>query len=274
MNCFIDESVHRNLGFAASAFVFSSSDLDVHIAEVLQRRGLDPRRDEFKSGARMVGNAPLQEIRADLFDLIRRHTHLAVVFGPTDRGGRLGRHCLQALQSVLVRNGISPVDLNVFFDNGIFPSQAEARALWSLYSFLAPADFHPAEDSRVCRGIQAADLAAHTFAQVLRDELLPEPRRVAFDPDFPGEPPGSLRLSMLLLGNIRRAVLSRRIVVGGEHYDPATDPVVFGPDDDFTVYGAEPEVFGWGVQVATEASEDLRRAVRNSLDRIWLGCMH
>jgi hypothetical protein len=74
---------------------------------------------------------------------------------------------------------------------------------------------------------------------------------------------------------LRYALLTRPLAYGGEAYSAAADPVVLDPlHDDPVNYGQHPTLLGWGVQVAPEASDDLRRTVEQSLGRIWLGCIH
>ena len=78
-----------------------------------------------------------------------------------------------------------------------------------------------------------------------------------------------------LLMALRDALLTRPMVYRGEKYLAAADPVVLDPrHDDAANYGQNPILLGWGVQVAPEASDDLRYAVERSLGRIRLGCIH
>jgi hypothetical protein len=81
-------------------------------------------------------------------------------------------------------------------------------------------------------------------------------------------------LSEFLLAKFRYRILARRMAYDGEEFDPATDPVIIGPDDDPVTYGQYPEAVGWGIQVSQEISDAVRQAVFRTLDRIWLGCMH
>jgi len=73
-----------------------------------------------------------------------------------------------------------------------------------------------------------------------------------------------------LLMTLRYALMTRPMVYSGARYLPATDPVVLDP----VIYGQNPILLGWGVQVAPEANESLRQGVEQALGRIWLGCIH
>jgi hypothetical protein len=255
--------------------VFTVDDPNEAVSAALKSIGMDPDRDEFKSGAFMSDNTQMQDARKALLGVINAMASVGVVFAPGTAPVRLGKQCLQALQSMLIRNGIRPEGLTIHVDEGIFRSTSEAQHLIRVYHFLTPAVLRPSEPSHACRGIQLADLTAHLFAQVVRAQLTGEEKMVNVGGPNTGYPSGTLMpLSIDLIRLFRFRVLARHMVYEGEKFDPATDPVVIGPDDDPVIYGQNPEVFGWGVQVTPEASENLRRAVLESLSQVWLGCMH
>jgi hypothetical protein len=276
-HCYIDESIHETLGFVALAYVFAAEDLNDSVAAALAASGIDPEREEFKSGARMVDNLRMRTARDALLDVINKRTAVAVVFAPRHPFflPPLGKQCLQALQSVLIRNAIQPHGLEIHIDQGIFASPREAEQLVALFRFLRPATFRTMEVSNRCRRIQLADLLAHTFAQIVREATTDTPKLIDVGGPDTGYAEGTqMPLSTWLLMGIRYVILARRMVSEGEDFDPASDPVILGPNDDPVRYGQNPESFGWGIQVAPEASETLRLAVRRSLERIYLGCMH
>jgi hypothetical protein len=275
MHCYIDESIHERLGFFAIGFVFTVDDPNEAVRAALKSVGMDPDGDEFKSGAFMSDNTQMQDARKALLGVVNAMASVGVVFAARTAPVRLGKQCLQALQSMLIRNGIRSEGLTVHVDEGIFQSTSEAQYLIRVFHFLASAILRPYERSHACRGIQLADLTAHLFAQVVREHLTGEQKMVDVGGANTGYPSGTLMpLSIALIASVRSRVLARRMVYEGDKFDPATDPVVIGPDDDPVTYGQNPEVFGWGVQVTPDASENLRRAVVESLGRVWLGCMH
>jgi hypothetical protein len=275
-HCYVDDSIHDALGFVALAFVFSAVDLDDPVRGALVAAGLDPEREEFKSRARMDSNPAMQAAREKLLDVIGKHAYVGVVIARRRHHlVPLGKQCLQALQSILIRNGIPPRGLTVHVDENIFSSPAEAMVILRLFRFLAPIELRPCEASHRCRGIQAADLIAHTFSQVVREGVTGSPKLIDVGGPDNGYAEGTMMpLSEFLLATIRYKILARRLAYEGEDFDPATDPVIIGPDDDPVIYGQNPEALGWGVQVAQETPDPVRQAVFKTLDRIWLGCMH
>jgi len=262
-------------GFVVTAFVFANGRFYTRIAAVLQKAGLSPSKDEFKSSARMDRNPAMQAARDGLLRLAGSETHVAMFVGPHERGS-LGKHSLQALQSILVRNGIRPSGLNVYFDEDIFPSAREATRLRSLFHFLAPARIFPKEDSRRRLGIQVADAVAHSWGQIVKEAVTGKVKMI----DVGGRDTGYAKgeraaLGWKLLMTLRYALLTRPMIQNGGAYVAATDPVVLDPvNDDPVDYGQHPILLGWGVQVAPESSDDLRRAVEGALGRLWLGCIH
>jgi hypothetical protein len=263
------------LGFVVTAFVFTGGQFNREVARTLQAAGLTPHRDEFKSSARMDSNASMRVARDGLLALAGSKARVVVFFGPYMRE-TIGKHSLQALQSTLIRNGIRPSRLNVYFDEDIFSSNREAARLHRLFHFLRPARIHSRVNSRLTLGIQVADAVAHSFGQILKEELTGQPKMIDIGGPETGYATGTKApLGWFLLMTLRHALMTRPMVYNSEEYFAASDPVVLDPIyDDPVNYGQHPVLLGWGVQVAPEASGDLRQAVERALGRIWLGCIH
>jgi len=278
--CYVDESIHADAEFLVTAFVFASGRFDRAVAQALNESGLTPRKDEFKSSARMDSNLKMRAARDGLLALAGSEANIAVFFGPFQSGGferaNLGKNSLQALQSTLVRNGLRPSRLSVYFDRGIFASASEATRLHRLFHYLRACRIHPQEDSRLRLGIQVADAVAHSFARILKEELTGEKKLVDIGGRGTGYPKGTkVPLGWELLMTLRHGLLTRPMVYEGGCYNAAADPVVLDPvNDDPVDYGQHPVLLGWGVQVAPEAPEALRQSVEQVLGRIWLGCIH
>ena len=75
--------------------------------------------------------------------------------------------------------------------------------------------------------------------------------------------------------SLRYSLFTRPIAGDGQRYPPEVDPVVLDPvRDDPVECGRNPILLGWGIQVAPDASAEVRYAVERSLGKIWLGCIH
>lgn len=274
-HCYIDESIHDSIGVVVTAFIFTGSTFSDAVTEALQKAGLNPPQDEFKSSARMDTNKRMREGRKNLLALAGSKSKIAVFFGPFHRP-HLGRQTFQALQSVLTRNAIQPESLSVHFDEEIFPSQKEADRLHALFHSLKGCKIFACEDSRICVGIQVADAVAHSFGRIIKEALTDITKMVDIGGPDTGYPEGTeAPLGWSLLMTLRYALLTRPVVYNGEPYPAASDPVVIDPvRDDLVDFGIHPILLGWGVQVAPEADTKLRQAVDKELGRLWLGCIH
>lgn len=274
-HCYVDESVHEKSGFVATALVFGAPSLESDVARALEEAGLSPRDQELKSSARMDADPRMRAARDAILCLAGSSTRIAVFIGPYDRC-TIGKHCLQALQSVLLRNGLTSSCLDVYFDEDIFASASEAERLQPLFRALQNVRIHPRENSRLVLGIQVADVVAHSFGQIVKAEMSGESKEVEIGGPDTGHPDGTKApLGWSLLMNLRYALLTRPMAYEGEDYPLETDPVVLDPvHDDPVEYGQHPILLGWGVQVAPESEVELRSAVDRSLGRLWLGCIH
>jgi len=274
-HCYIDESIHDSVGVVVTAFIFTDDTFSKIVTEALQKAGLNPPQDEFKSRARMDINEKMRKGRENLLALAGSKYKIAVFFGPFHRP-HLGRQTFQALQSVLTRNAIQPESLSVHFDEEIFPSQKEADRLHALFHSLRGCKIFACEDSRICVGIQVADAVAHSFGRIIKEALTDTRKMIDIGGPNTGYPEGTeAPLGWSLLMNLRSALFTRPIVYNGEPYPAASDPVIIDPmRDDPVDFGIHPILLGWGVQVAPEADTELRQAVDKELGRLWLGCIH
>ncbi|MFH1934733.1 MAG: hypothetical protein ABIN18_24590 [Pseudomonadota bacterium] len=274
-HCYIDESIHDSVGVVVTAFIFTDGTFSDAVTEALQKAGLNPPQDEFKSSTRMDTNEKMRKGRENLLALAGRKSKIAVFFGPFHRP-HLGRQTFQALQSVLIRNAIQPESLSVYFDEEIFPSQKEADRLHALFHSLKGCKIFACEDSRICVGIQVADAVAHSFGRIIKEALTDTTKMIDIGGPDTGYSEGTeAPLGWSLLMNLRYALLTRPVVYNGEPYPAASDPVVIDPvRDDPVDFGIHPILLGWGVQVAPEADTELRQAVDKELGRLWLGCIH
>lgn len=273
--CYIDESIHDSVGVVVTAFIFTNDIFHIEVTQSLQRAGLDPIKDEFKSSARMDTNEKMRNAREYLLSLASSRTKIAVFFGPFHRP-HLGRQTFQALQSVLIRNSIQPASLSVHIDEQIFQSQKEADRLHALFHNLKECKIFACEDSRTCVGIQVADAVAHSFGQIIKEGLTGTKKMIDISGKETGYSNGvKASLGWSLLMNLRYALFTRPVVYNDKQYPAVSDPVVIDPiKDDPVDFGIQPTLLGWGVQVAPNADTKLRQAVEKELGRLWLGCIH
>ena len=258
-----------------TAFIFARGRFSHAVARVLSAAGFVPRKDEFKASARMDSNPKMRAARRSLLALANTATRVSVFVGPHERS-TLGKHTLQALQSTVVRNGIRPSQLAVYFDREIFRSAKEARRLHRLFHGLRSCTIFPQEDSKLRLGIQVADVVAHSFGTIFKEHVTGKAKHVDVGGPGTGYAKGTVvPLGWELLMALRHSLLTRPMVNNGESYRAATDPVVLDPQrDDPLNYGQHPILLGWGIQIAPEAPTELQQPIAKAVSRIWLGCIH
>jgi hypothetical protein len=246
-HCYIDESIHDSVGVVVTSFIFTDDAFSDDVTEALQKAGLNPPQDEFKSSARMDTNEKMRKGRENLLALAGRKSRIAVFFGPYHRQ-HLGRQTFQALQTVLTRNAIQPEPLSVHFDEGIFPSQKEADRLHVLFHSLKGCKIFAGEDSCTCNGIQVADAVAHSFGRIIKEALTDTRKMIDIGGPNTGYSEGTeAALGWSLLMNLRYALFTRPVVRNGEPYPAASDPVIIDPmRDDPVDFGIYPTLLGWG----------------------------
>lgn len=227
--CYVDESIHEKLGFVVTAFIFASGRFDSKIATVIKEAGLTPYVDEYKSSARMDRNPQMRAARDGLLSFAGSNAKIAVYIGPYGsmnfERSALGKHTLQALQSTLVRNGITPARLRVYFDNDLFKSTKEGSRLLNLFHYLKPCSMYFEENSHFRMGIQVADAVANSFAQILKENLTGKEKIIDIGGEHSGYEKGTMvPLGWQLLMSLRHGLLTRPMVYDGSLYTPSTDP--------------------------------------------------
>lgn len=82
---YLDESIQTRAGFIVGAFVYSGRDLTPSVFSALEKSGLKPGVDEFKSGAHMANNPEQKQLRNYLSALLLNARVGVVVVPASDR---------------------------------------------------------------------------------------------------------------------------------------------------------------------------------------------
>jgi hypothetical protein len=98
------------------------------------------------------------------------------VYGATPSVPETNRHsfgdeAVRCLDKILATNEMGNISHDVFFDEGIFPNSAYARSSVSKDCRSLNCKFHFEQNSIVVKGLQVADLIAHTCATMLLSRL-------------------------------------------------------------------------------------------------------
>ena len=275
MNIYIDESIHPHYKFIVTALVVTQTDVSPLVEDALRAAGLQPGKDEFKSGARMEGNESLWELRDALLGVVSFNSKLAFYISNPSHRNELGAGILSTIELLAKKNGLNLSDSNVYLDEGIFRSVDDANRTFGGFECLAGVNFNPEQDSKKIAGIQLADLVANSMSQTLRETVTGCEKIVNIGgPDTGYHEDETAPLGWELLMNVRYNFFTRNIVFEGETFDRDTNPYVLGPDEDQVDYGMHPEILGWSIFLSDNIADRVRQAVSDRLGKIWLGCIH
>src|SRR5688572_15535393 len=115
---YFDETIQQKAGFIIGAFIYSENDLTPSVFASIEKVGLQPKIDEFKSGARMKVNLKQVELRNALSNiLLDCQTGLVVI--PVEKRDELGNEAINALSKFLTANQLENAEHHIYFDEAI-----------------------------------------------------------------------------------------------------------------------------------------------------------
>lgn len=250
---YFDESIHERAGFILGVFVFSERNANPRVRRALIKSGFDSASDEFKSGRRFDGQPRLAQLRDRLLWILR-DCRVALVVVPSSARSALGFEALEGLRMFRDHLPFGPLS-RCYFDQGVFPQGSTLETLSREYQ--VPADLLVLEqDSRQARGIQLADLAAHTCATMLLSSMGHVRKEVVAGPNSGYDPEMPMDLGIYLWAGVRHSLLARPIAATGG----AGRPYV--------------AMQSCGLHISERCSPELREQVIKRFGRIYIGCIH
>jgi hypothetical protein len=253
---YFDESIHPRGGFILGAYVYGPS-ADASVARALEISGLKPDIDEFKSSARMTNHPEQIALRSELRGILDEY-RIGVLVMPASLRTSLGAEALRGLDQ-FARLNLSDAGRPVaFFDEGIFDSVDQAMRLSAELEIDRSCDVRPEQNSRVVKGIQLADLVAHSCSIMLLETLGLVTKQVKAGSSSGYDPEMELDLGFELWAGLRY-----RFFFAG--------PVA---DQDELYGGALMNVGAHGLYIAETCSNQLRMAANQRFGTNYLGCIH
>ena len=273
---YIDESIHSDLGFIASAMVFDTNNLEDLVSDALRSAGMRPGIDEYKSGVIMRENPIGQALRDRILRIAGSDVKLAVLFSPANARSDLGQDILKHLTIVCQRNGILSSSLQAYFDEGLFSSAKQAQRIAGTFPEFEVRNLNFEQDSRQILGIQVADNVAHSLSQILKPELTDNRKTTLVGEDSGYLEGTEVDLDWSLLMSLRYTLFHRTVIYekDQEGVIRATNPKIISDEDDIVEYAQHPELFGYGIFVAPNLLEQVRSSIEDRFAKIWLGCIH
>lgn len=255
---YFDESMHPRGRFVLGAFVYSEQTLEGEIARSLRHLGLTPGVDEYKSGLRADQHPEQVKLRGRLRHLFTHHeARLGLVVSPFGDHQEFASDALKCLAKLVAENDFEGNTHEAYFDQGIFEPPGRAVHLRELAGLPESVVVHASNDSRIIGGIQAADLAAHTMATMLLEQLGHVSKKVKAGPNSGYDPELEVELGFELWASLRYSFFKRSL--------PATES-----DQPSPLLGVE----SCGLYVSDRCDEILAEAARIRFGKVYLGCIH
>lgn len=255
---FFDESKHPARGFSIGAFVYCTEDPTKAINDALSRHGFKPGVEEFKSSANMKENPKNKDLRGELGHLLRQFGKIGVVVVPDEL--EIGIESLNLLSKMLLHEELSTGSHEVYFDEGLFASVKRGKDLAETIGDFPNCKLHFEKNSKIIAGIQLADLAAHTCAIMLSEELGFAPKTVkagegsGYDPDL------DINLGFELWAGIRYNFLSAPLEIAADWN---------GNQEEF-VTNVEP----FGLHISENSNQALKSGALKRFGQMYIGCIH
>jgi len=253
---YIDDSVHDETGFVIGACVYSNHDLSTQIADILIQSGYDSNISEFKSSANYRKEPQMAIVRDDLRQLFGDTCKFGIVVIPRNERGGLGFECLYGINEFIKHNGLTdPIDL--YFDQGLFPSMEKANQAAKNLS-LANCNFHFEQNSIAIRGLQLADMTAHTASIILKEKMGLITKMVKAGENSGYDPDLDMELGFEMWASFRY-----------NFFHEKSKKVVDDPITDFTF-----KIDPFGLYIAKTCDAKLSQYAKDTFAEVYLGCIH
>lgn len=251
---YFDESIHVRGGFIIGAWVYTENDIEATIAAALERHGVNTM-DEFKSGARMDEDPKRSEVRLEMQGLLQE-TRIGLVVAPVEARSSLGNVALDGLRKIITANGLTKLSHKVFLDQGIEFEDRDKAINESLAGLdcIVRVDC----DSREVKGIQLADLAAHSMSTMLLETMGIVTKKTKAGPNTGYDPDTDIEIGFELWASLRYQFFTQ----DRPNFD--LDPLE----------GQMLDTATYALHIADSCSEKLRGAAMERFGKCWMGCIH
>ena len=238
------------------AFIFLDTNPNDEIVKYLIKCGLDSGTDEFKSGARMDKYPEQIELRRHLKRLISE-TKIGVLVSASNEGD-FKKSASQALIQIIKNNEFeNESELEVFFDQGIFKGDKDPDYLKMKDSLSCKINIE--QDSKQIRGIQLADLVAHTCSIMLKESLGLITKKTKAGENSGYDPDMEIEIGFEMWTEIRYNFFS-------------TPPP--HPDEWVSQKDCVADVGKKGLYISEKCSELVKEKSLEKFGEMYLGCIH
>jgi hypothetical protein len=232
--------------------VYSENDLNDQITEAISESGLNPNIDEHKSGIRIAGNQKRIDLRDRLF-CIASTTRIGLTFVPRNERNSLFIHGIRLINKIIDANQLTDLEYNVYFDEGI-TNQSDFDNNQEL---IAKLNLNLNQDSKKVKGIQLADLLAHTSSMMLKEALGLIKKSIKAGNNSGYDPETMIEIGFLMWASIRYLFFQSQDGVDPEH-----------------AFVGYTNVEDYGLLISDSFNKELEEVIRCRFSTNYLGCIH
>ncbi len=256
---YFDDSKHSNCNFFLGAFVYSDIDLDNIIADYIKSSGLDPNIDEFKSRLRKDKHPEQVELRNHLKELISQSKIGIVISPPNEKEFKIAT--CNALFQILENNKKElSYPLEIYLDQGLFKNSndTEYKSLLDKIGYDS-VNLNIEQDSIAIKGIQLADLVAHTCSIMLKESLGVINKTIKAGENSGYDPDTDIEIGFEMWAGVRYNFFS-------------TPPP--HPDEWDSMLDCVAKVGDKGLFISNECSDFVKEKAKSRFQEMYLGCIH
>lgn len=253
---FIDDSIHDNAEFIIASCVYSRIDLTQIISEILIQSGYDPELSEFKSSINYNKEPQMADVREAMKGLLNGNCRFGLVVIPRNERENLGFECLNGLNQFIKVNNLKE-RLDIYFDQNLFPSLNKANQFAQCLN-LTNCNFHFEQNSIQIKGLQLADLAAHTCSIMLKEKMGLINKTVKAGKNSGYEEDLDIEIGFELWASIRY-----------NFFHEGSKPYIDDPIVDATL-----KVDPFGLYISPKCDIKLTEYAKRAFESVYLGCIH
>jgi len=253
---YIDDSVHDRGNFIISGIIVTKENVEYRISESLKNNGFDPEKYEFKSGLDYRKFPKMLDVRNDLKNIISSGCKIGLVVLPITERQNIGIETFKGLKQIINSNNFEK-NIEIYVDENYFKN-VSAGEKYAKEIGLENCELYLEVDSKKIKGIQLADLVAHTYSTMLLEQLKIIDKKVKAGDNSGYEPDLEIELGFELWAGIRYNLL-------GE-----IDMERFENGDGVPMKITEP----YGLYVSEYCDNTLKKNAKERFGEIYMGCIH
>lgn len=253
---YIDDSIHERGGFIISGIIVTKANIEDLISKSLRENGYDTEKDEFKSSLSYRKYPEMIDVRNDLKSIISSECQIGLVVLPISEKHNIGFETLKGLKHIIDSNDFEK-DIEIYVDENYFKNIKKGEEYAKKIGF-ENCILNLEVDSKIVKGIQLADLVAHTCSTMLLEQMKIVNKKVQVGDNSGYDPDVEVELGFELWAEIRYSILGKM------------DMNRYETGDGETIKLTEP----YGLFISEYCNDILRINTKERFGEVYMGCIH